>query len=113
MMKSEQNILVLTHLSQLLFLFTVCGSVLVPLLLWATQRDKIIDMDEQGKSILNFQISLFIWALACIPLILFFGLGILGLLGLLAIATIYPIINAIRVSHNKLPSYPLSFNFIS
>ena len=60
---------------------TAIGGFIVPLILWLTKKDEILDMDKHGKSILNFRITMFIYFLLCIPAILFFGLGLLGLAG--------------------------------
>ncbi|WP_298536983.1 DUF4870 domain-containing protein [uncultured Algibacter sp.] len=112
-MKQDNQLLVITHLSQLITLVIGFGSLLLPLVLWLTQKDKIYQMDIHGKNIVNFQLSLIVYFIICIPLILLFGLGLLGfaILGILAI--IFPVINAIRASRGETPSYPLSFNFIS
>ena len=112
-MRQDNQLIVLTHLSQLLTFITGFGGLLVPLIIWVTQRNNVHAMDEQGKNILNFQISIFIYSLLCIPLIFALGLGILGLIILCLISFIYPIINAIRASHGETPKYPLSLNFIS
>ncbi len=112
-MRKDNQLLVITHLSQLLDLVTGFGGLIVPLVLWLTQKDRVWEMDEHGKSILNFQISLFIYSLICIPLIFVLGLGLLGLFVLCAIAVIFPIVNAIRASNGESPKYPLSLNFIS
>jgi len=73
-MKAEnRQLLVWTHLSQLLDIVTGFGGFIVPLVLWLTQRDTIMNMDENGKSIINFQISMFLYILICIPLILLLG----------------------------------------
>lgn len=44
------------HLSVLTCLFVPLGSVILPLVLWLTKRDKIIGLHEQGINVLNFQI---------------------------------------------------------
>lgn len=112
-MREDKQLLVITHLSQLVTLTTGFGSLLIPLIIWITQKDKVWMMDENGKNILNFQISLIVYALICVPLILVLGLGLLGfaLIGILGI--VFPILNAIKVSNGETPRYPLSFNFIS
>ncbi|WP_033957960.1 DUF4870 domain-containing protein [Psychroserpens jangbogonensis] len=112
-MRQDNQLIVLTHLSQLLTFITGFGGLLVPLVIWLTQKDNVYAMDEQGKHILNFQLSMLIYSIICIPLILALGLGILGLFILCVLSFIYPIINAIRASHGKTPRYPLSLNFIS
>lgn len=111
-MKRNKELLVLTHLSQLLDLVTVIGGFVVPLILWALKKDEIADMDEHGKAILNFRISMFIYALLCIPLILLFGLGILGFIVLGIFYFIFPIINAVKASNEEAPNYPFSIKFL-
>ena len=78
MMREDKQLLVLTHLSQLLDFVSGVGGFIVPLVIWLIKKDEIVDMDRQGKEILNFRISMFIYILICIPLILLLGLGILG-----------------------------------
>lgn len=112
-MRQDNQLIVLTHLSQLLTFITGFGGLIVPLIIWATQKDTVVEMDEQGKRILNFQISLFLWALICIPLIFALGLGLIGLFVLCLVSFVYPIINAIKASRGETPIYPLSLNFIS
>lgn len=112
-MKSDRQLIVLTHLSQLVTFVIGFGSLIVPLILWLTNRDKVYEMNEHGKNILNFQISLLLYVFLCIPLILLFGLGLIGLIIIGVIAVVFPIINAIKASHGETPKYPLSLNFIS
>jgi hypothetical protein len=111
-MREDKQLLVITHLSQLLDFVTGCGGFLIPLILWLTNRDRVFTMDEHGKAILNFQISLFIYCLVSIPLILLFGLGILTLILTGIIAVVFPIVNAVKVSRGETPHYPFSLNII-
>ncbi|ARV14392.1 DUF4870 domain-containing protein [Polaribacter sp. SA4-12] len=111
-MKEDKQLLVLTHLSQLLDFVTGIGGFIVPLVLWLTKKDEVLGMDQHGKAILNFRISMFIYILICIPLILLVGLGILGLIAIGFFYLIFPIINAIKASNNEPPSYPFSITFI-
>ncbi|WP_066217542.1 DUF4870 domain-containing protein [Formosa haliotis] len=112
-MRQDKQLLVITHLSQLVTLITGFGSLLIPLILWVTQKERVFGMDEEGKKIINFQISLIVYCIICVPLILVFGLGLLGFLVLGLVSVIFPVINAIKVSNGETPRYPLSFNFIS
>ena len=112
-MRQDNQLLVITHLSQLIMLITGFGSLILPLILLLTQKEKVYQINEHGKRIVNFQISLIVYFIICIPMILFFGLGLLGFVVLGIISVIFPIINAIKASNGELPSYPLSFNFIS
>lgn len=112
MMKEDKQLLMITHLSQLLDLVTGIGGFLVPLVIWLTQKDKVLGMDTHGKMILNFQISMFLYSIICIPLIFLFGLGVILLIGIGILVLILPIINAIKVSNEEIPSYPLSIQFL-
>jgi len=112
-MRQDRQLLVLTHLSQLITLVTGFGSLLLPLVLWLTQKEKVYQMDTHGKNIINFQLSLIVYCIICLPLILLFGLGLLGFLVLVIISVVFPIINAVKASRGESPTYPLSLNFIS
>ncbi|MBR9758525.1 MAG: DUF4870 domain-containing protein [Algicola sp.] len=112
-MREDKQLLVITHLSQLLTCITGVGGLIVPLVLWLTQKETVYSMDVQGKRIVNFQLSLIVFSLICIPLIFLLGVGLLGLIALGLISVIFPIINAIKASHGDQPTYPISLNFIS
>ncbi len=111
-MREDKQLLVITHLSQLLDLVTGIGGFIVPLILWLTQKDKVAGMDMHGKMIINFQISLFIYSIVSIPLILLFGIGLLMIIIIGLIALILPIMNAIKVSNGEMPYYPLTIEFL-
>jgi uncharacterized Tic20 family protein len=111
-MKENKQLLVLTHLSQLLDFVSGIGGFIVPLILWIVKKDEVYGMDTHGKAILNFRISMFIYILICIPLILFLGLGILGIITIAVFYLIFPIINAIKANNNEAPNYPFSIQFI-
>ena len=111
-MRKDNQLIVITHLSQLLDVITGFGGFVVPLVLWITNKEKVNSMDEHGKSIINFQISLFIYAIISIPLIFALGLGIFLLIGIGLIGLIFPVVNAIKASNGQAPHYPLSINFI-
>ncbi|BAU06915.1 orotate phosphoribosyltransferase [Fischerella major NIES-592] len=71
------------HLSALGGFIIPFGSVLIPLIIWLTQKEKHPFIDEQGKESVNFQISLIIYLLSfCLILVLLIVLipFILGLL---------------------------------
>ena len=112
-MRQDRSLLVLAHLSQLVPLLIGFGSLILPLIIWMTNKNRIYQMDTHGKQIVNFQLSLIIYAIICIPLILLLGLGLVGFIVLGIISIIFPIINAVRVNNGETPNYPLSLSFIS
>ena len=112
-MRQDNQAIAITHLTQLLDIVTGFGGFIVPLILWLAQRDRVISMDLHGKSIMNFQISMFIYAIICFPLILLFGLGIIGLVVIGVLLFVFPIVNAVKASNGEAPYYPLSIPIIS
>ncbi|WP_417361400.1 DUF4870 domain-containing protein [Galbibacter sp.] len=113
MKRTDNQLLAITHLSQLLDYVTGFGGLILPLILWVSKKDSVLNMDEHGKAILNFQLSIFIYSLLSIPLIFLFGLGILVLIAIAILAFVFPIINAINSSNGKNVYYPLSLRIIS
>lgn len=111
-MKNNKQLLVLTHLSQLLDFVTGIGGLVVPFLLWILKKDDVIGMDEHGKSIINFRLTMLIYLIICVPLVLLFGLGLLGFLLIGISYLIFPILNAIKASNNENPVYPFTIRFI-
>jgi hypothetical protein len=111
-MRQDRQLIVLTHLSQLITLVVGFGSLILPLIIWMSNKEKVDQMDEHGKNIINFQLSILIYSLICLPLILLLGLGLLGLIALALVSIIFPIINAIKASHGETPIYPLSLKII-
>jgi uncharacterized Tic20 family protein len=111
-MRKDRQLIVLTHLSQLITLVIGFGSLILPLILWTTNKEKVSQMDEHGKNIINFQLSILIYSIICIPLILLLGLGILGLIVLAFVSIVFPVINAIKASNGETPTYPLSITII-
>ena len=55
--KQEDNkYLIFLHLSIITNIFLPLGNIILPLILWLNKKEKIIDVNNQGKNILNFQI---------------------------------------------------------
>ncbi len=111
--RQDNSLLMVTHLSQLLYYVTGFGGLIVPLIIWLTQKDKVIGMNEHGKAVVNFQLTLILIALISIPGIFLLGLGILGFIYVGIIGFILPIVNAVRANNGEAPSYFSTIRFIS
>lgn len=112
-LRTNRQLLVLTHLSQLLHYVIGFGGLITPLVIWLTTRDSIEEMNEHGKAIINFQLSLLLYIFLSIPAILLLGLGILTLIGVAVIGFVIPILNAIKAGNGEPPNYILTIRFIS
>lgn len=87
------------------------GFVLGPLIVWAIARDKHPLVDDQGKEAINFQLSILLYTLACIPLIcLCVGIVLLILLSLMNF--IFIIVATVRASSGERYRYPLTIRFL-
>ncbi len=66
----EQNTWALVaHLSGLLFYSGIpFGNIIAPLAIWLMNRDTMPFVDDQAKEALNFQITIMLYLLACVPL---------------------------------------------
>ena len=111
-LRKDTTLLAVTHLAQLLHYITGFGGFLVPLIIWATSRNNVEGMDEHGKSIINFQLSLLLYIILSIPAILLLGLGILTLIGVIILGFILPIVNAVKAANGEAPSYFLTIKFV-
>ena len=112
-LREDRQLLVITHLTQYLDYVTGFGGLIVPLILWLTNRDAVLGMDEHGKSIINLQLSLILYVVIGIPSILLLGLGILLLIFAGLLSLIMPIVNAVRASNGESPSYFCTIRFLS
>ena len=112
-LETNNQLLVLTHLSQLLTYVTGFGGLIVPLVIWLTSKNTVAGMDEHGKSIVNFQLSMLLFTILSIPAILLLGLGILSLIFIGIMAFVLPIINAVKASNGESPSYFMTIRFRS
>lgn len=111
-LRKDNQLLLITHLSQLLTYITGFGGLVVPIIIWAVNKEKIEGLNEHGKEIINFQLSMILFALICIPLIFALGLGILGLIIIGIISFVMPIVNGINASKGLFSKYPMTIRFL-
>ncbi|NEM96803.1 helix-turn-helix domain-containing protein [Pontibacter burrus] len=67
--EADKSVLLLMHLSALTYLMIPLGNIILPLIIWVTQKRKVLHVHEQGIALLNFQIT---WSLLTYPLIAVF-----------------------------------------
>lgn len=101
----------LMHLSQMAgFVVPVAGMVL-PIVMWATNKDQSDVVDQHGKNILNWMISSLIYYVISTFLI-FVLIGIPLLLVIAVCSIIFSIIGALKANDGIFYKYPLSINFL-
>lgn len=106
----EKNWAMLCHLGGLVH-FIPFGQIIAPMIIWLVKKDDLPFVDDQGKEALNFQISMFIYYLICIPLI-FIVIGIFMLISLGVINLVLVIIAAVKAGQGEAFRYPLSLKLV-
>ncbi|MFA5463189.1 MAG: DUF4870 domain-containing protein, partial [Dysgonamonadaceae bacterium] len=82
--------------------------IIIPILMWTTNKDTNAEVDRHGKNILNFTISYAIYTVALFVIII----GIPLLIVLFAIYAVAVIIATIKASNGEYWKYPLTIQFI-
>jgi uncharacterized Tic20 family protein len=100
------------HLAALAGYVIPFGSVVGPLVVWLIKKQEFPFVDSNGKKSLNWQITLAIAFLICIPLIPVCGIGAILMICLGLLDLIFVIIASIKTNNGEDYKYPWSFNFI-
>lgn len=103
---------IITHAAAFVGFVIPLGNILGPLVVWAIKKDESRFVDENGKQVLNFQIT---WTIFLIVsgLTIFIVIGFL-LLPLVALGwLILMIIGIIRASNDEVYDFPLTLDLIS
>jgi uncharacterized protein len=99
------------HLSMLLNFIIPFGGVVAPIVMWQLKKDDYPGIDEHGKNIVNFMISMLIYSLICGVLVfVVIGVFLLILLGLAGV--ILPIVAGIKANNGETWKYPLCLQII-
>lgn len=106
----ENSFLMMMHLSQLSGFIIPFAGLVLPIVMWATNKDKSEHIDQHGKVILNWMISAFIYAIISFVL-MFVVVGFVTFFALVIIGLVFTIIGAIKANEGTLWAYPLSIKF--
>ena len=87
------------------------GNILAPLIIWLIKKEELPFVEDQGKEVLNFQISMIIY-LAISIILCFMLIGIPLLIGLIIFDFIITIIATINANDGKYYRYPITIHFI-
>ena len=110
-LNDEKTWAMFCHLGALAGGVVPLGNILGPLVVWLAKRDEFPLVDDQGKEALNFQISLLIYMLPCLPLALI-GIGILLIVGLAIFGLVQTIMAAMKAYEGVPYRYPISIRFL-
>lgn len=100
----------LLHLSQLSSVLVPGLGFVMPVVMWATNKDNNAEIDRHGKVTLNWMISLFIYSAICVLLWILI-IGMLGFFVLIILNVVFALVAAIKANNGELWVYPLSIKF--
>jgi hypothetical protein len=99
------------HLSQLANVILFPLGIVLPIVIWQTQKDQMPALDAHGKMVANWMISFTIYMVISIILVLFI-IGIPAVIALGIIGIVFPIIGAIKANNGEFWEYPLTIKFL-
>lgn len=100
------------HLSQLINAVAWPFGIVLSVILWQTQKDKMPALDAHGKMVVNWTISATIYGIISVFLIFVFFLGILTGAAVWIMAIVFPIVGGIKANNGEFWEYPLTIKFI-
>jgi uncharacterized Tic20 family protein len=108
----DQNMwAMLCHLAGVLGLFLFPLSIIAPLVIWLIKKDEYPLVADQGKEVVNFQISVLIYGIISAILIIVI-IGILMLVALGIFAVIMGIVGMVKANEGVAYRYPLAIRLI-
>ncbi len=107
----EKVFLTLMHLSQLAGFVIPFGGLILPIVMWVTNKDQSTAINEHGKVIVNWLITMVIAYAICFVLT-FVLIGALLMVILLVVHIVFIIIAAIKANNGELWPYPFSLTLV-
>ena len=85
--------------------------ILGPLVIWLVKKDQSPYLDRQGRELLNFQISYFVYALISFALcFILIGIPLLVIVGVASI--VLTIIGIVKAAEGSVYRFPLTFRLL-
>lgn len=109
----QRTYALIMHLTLIAFHFIPFALVIAPLIMWQIKKTESPYIDDQGREIVNFQLSMFLYGLALMALtFITCGIAAIGFLPLYALAIIGMIMGAIAASKGEYFRYPATMRLI-
>lgn len=102
----------LLHLSILTAHVVPILGLIAPIAVWQLKKDQYPEIDEHGKNVVNWLLSMLLYVGVSIALcFVFIGIPLITACGLASV--ICPVIAAIKANNGEVWRYPLTIEFIS
>jgi len=111
--KNSDNIKPVFHMLALVGLFFPVFNIILPGLFWFFKKDESPDYDLEGKSILNFQITMSLLLIPSVLLMIFvFSVGFPLLLIVYFYTLVMCVINIFKSINKRETNYPFTYKFL-
>lgn len=107
----EKQMGLFLHLSGLAFALLWPIGMVLPIILWQTQKEKMPALDAHGKMVTNWMISATIY-FAISFVLMFVLIGFLTIFAVFLLAIIFPIVGGIKANNGEMWNYPLTIKFL-
>jgi uncharacterized Tic20 family protein len=108
---NDRQLAVLMHLSSLTGYFVPFANLIIPLVIWQVKKNDSADIDAVGREVVNFNLSMLLYALGAIILTLIL-IGFVLALALWVFGIVVTIIAALRANDGYRYRYPLTIRFL-
>lgn len=98
------------HLGTLVTWFPF-ANIILPLTIWMVKKETSPLVNDQGKEALNFQITIFIGYVICIPFVLIL-IGVPAMAALFLYHVIFSIVAAIKANEGQAYRYPYTLRLV-
>ena len=107
----EKQMGMFTHLAALATFVIPFGNIVGPLIMYLTKKDEYEFVNDQGKEVLNFQIT---WSiiLAISGILIIVGIGIFMLIGFGIAWMVLVVVGTVAASNGQYYRYPLTIRFL-
>jgi uncharacterized Tic20 family protein len=100
------------NMAMLMYILAIITSFVGPLIIWLMKKDSSPFINQQGKELLNFQITAFIAFVICgVLTIVLIGLLLMPIVGLCSL--IFTIMGAIKVSKGEAYRFPFAIRLLT
>ncbi len=109
--QSERDLAMLCHLLSLSGYVVPMAGIVAPLVLWLLKREEMPFLDQHGKEVMNFQISMLIYSVVA-AILAFAIVGFFLLLGLVVLHIVVTIQGAVAAREGRTFDYPFTLRLI-
>jgi len=100
------------HLSQFTSILLPGAGIILPIVMWATNKDDFSLVDAHARNLFNWSLSLLLYLIVSVVL-MFIYIGFVSMFALVVLNIVFVITAAIKANNGIVWRYPLSISFVT